>query len=355
MAQHGFVSSAASGRSTEGWCCRPSRMQYVDGRTRNKFMVCCLECCYNVNDSAGGNVHSFECNAEDANRQYAAEVDRQGRRSIGGSSNSSSAPQLLPTRAPSLASAPASAASGTHGGGCASSATHERRNGASDHGCSVFAPLVASSGSRRSIGGSSNSSSVPQLFPTRAPSLASASASAASGTHGGGCASSATHGRRNGASGNGCSVVAPLVASSGSRRSIGGSSNSSSVPQLSPAHVPAMASAPASSASVTRDGGVASSATHVLRNGACDHGCSVGAPLVSSGNGGGHGRSISAPHATRGNPTPSPTIPTPSPTPVLVRQIRPMYGVHNEDGSRPTCHEDGTTLTYWEMLFSSTQ
>ena len=166
MSQHGFVSSAASGCSTEG-CCRPSRMQYVDGRTRNKFMVCCLECCYNVNDSTGGNVHSFECNAKDANRQYAAEVNRQCRRSIDGSSNSSSAPQLLPTRALSLASAPASAASGTHDDGCACSATPGRRNGAGDHGCSVFAPLVASSGSRRSIGGSSNSSSVPQLFLTR--------------------------------------------------------------------------------------------------------------------------------------------------------------------------------------------
>ena len=98
-----------------------------------------------------------------------------------------------------------------------------------------------------------------------------------------------------------------------------------------------------------RDGSGASSTTQGRRNGAGDHGGSVVAPLVvSSGNGDEHGESFSAPLATCGDPAPSPTAST-SPTPKLVRKIRPMYGVLSEDGSRPTKHEDGSTLTYSEM------
>ena len=135
------------------------------------------------------------------------------------------------------------------------------------------------------------------------------------------------------------------------RRSSGSGSKSfsSSGPQLSPTPGPAPASTPASSVSVMSDGGCASSAAHGLRNGACGHGGSVGAPLASFGNGGGHGGSIGASLATRGDPAPSPITPTPAPAPARVRKIQPRYGVLNADGSRPTCHEDGTTLTWWEM------
>ena len=48
-------------------------------------------------------------------------------------------------------------------------------------------------------------------------------------------------------------------------------------------------------------------------------------------------------------PAPSPTTPTPAPAPPRIRQIRPMCGVLNADGSRPTHHEDGTLLTRHEL------
>ena len=101
----GLVGSVASACSTVGWC-RPSRIRYLDRRTLTAAMVCCLECCCNVNDeNTGGNGHSFECNATEATRQR--------RRSSGGGSGSgsSSGPQLPPAPAPAPASAPASSSS----------------------------------------------------------------------------------------------------------------------------------------------------------------------------------------------------------------------------------------------------
>ena len=252
---------------------------------------------------------------------------------------------------------PASAASGIRDGSGASSATHGRRNGAGGHGCSVVAPLVASSGNGGGHGGAIGAPLATRRDPAPSPTAPTSPtpvlASVVLEMRDGSGASSATHGRRNGAGGHGCSIIAPLVASSGNGGGHGGAIGALLATRRDPAPSPTAPTSPtpvlASVVLGMRDGSGASSTTQGRRNGAGGHGCSVVAPLVvSSGNGGDHGESFSAPFATCGDPAPSPTAPT-SPTPVLVRKIRPMYGVLNEDGSRPTHHEDGSTLTYWEM------
>ena len=124
-------------------------------------------------------------------------------------------------------------------------------------------------------------------------------------THDGDGASSANNGLRNGACGLNGSVGAPLAPfgnSDGRSGSIGAPPATREYLAPSPT---TSASAPASSAPVPHECSGASSAINGIRNGACGHNGSVGAPLVLAGNGGDHGGSTGASLATCGNSAPA--------------------------------------------------
>lgn len=218
--------------------------------------------------------------------------------------------------------------------------THGRRNGAGGHGCSVVTPLVVyvdPADLGPSVCTIEGCGRPPRIhFVDRRTSALQLI-----------CCLHCCYDVRN-VDGDkvhtsGCDALQPSPSNGGGHGgAIGSPLAPSSAAKTSP--TPVFASA----VSGMRDGSGASSTTQGRRTGAGDHGGSVVAPLVDSPSGGEHGESLSAPLATCGDAAPSPAAST-SPTPKLVRKIRPMYGVLNADGSRPTKHEDGSTLTYWEM------
>ena len=249
-------------------------------------MVCCLECCYNVNDeNTGGNGHSLECNAAEANRQH--------RRSSGGGSNSSSGsgPQLPPAPAPAPASAPASSFSVASDGGGASSATHGLRDLACGHGGSVGAPLASfgDGGNQPRLLGATRAGSLDVHSPSNVltPHRGGVPGAAVSVAIDGGGASGAIRGLRDDECCHDGSVGTPFAPrSDGECQPLSlDATCASSLHVHSPSNVftSHLCGAHSSVVSVAIDGGGASGATRGLRDDVCGHGGSTSASLATRG------------------------------------------------------------------------
>ena len=328
----------------------------------------------------------------DANRQYALEVNRQCRRSSSGSSNSNtrSVPQPSSTRAPAPASAPASANSATHDSGGASHAKNWLRNGDCSRGGSVGAP-IASFGNSGVAPAAMRTKETPvdsKFDDLSQPGASKSSTEPAAPGRPRICFNEC--GRSTAGQGqNDSYYCCPGCRWHQEHDESCGDANRDVVDQVVPPNAPPPPPPPPQPPHVDEDDDVfvddgddteppqPDGAPPLPRpsqpapptGGALadeppmppplddppppppvldppgpmyDH--DEGGGRGGSIGGGGHGGSIGASLATRGDPAPSPTTPTPSPAPVLVRKYGRCMECSTTDGSRPTCHEDGTTL-----------